>query len=301
MNGIVAARRSLPGNPAYDDPATAQQGIPYQAWSLHCKMALLNWCNDSGNPILPDYCNADPYWQIVDNNGVELARLDFLLVGNVPYLELNGWWFDQQPVPSELTTADAIQNVVVVPGLSKAGDHADFAADLTITGYDTGVVTATIIDGNGNTLSCTSVTSGDNRFPSALTINGGNAMTVGGAGFQIDATPNGCLTWGYLPKGGYAPTITGFTPDSGPIATTVTITGTNFTQTTAVAFNGTAAGNVTVLNDTTLTALVMTGTTTGPISVTTMGGTAVSAANFTVIPVPTITGFTPTSGVSGTR
>ncbi len=126
-------------------------------------------------------------------------------------------------------------------------------------------------------------------------------MTVGGAGFQIDATPNGCLTWGYLPKGGYAPTITGFTPDSGPIATTVTITGTNFTQTTAVAFNGTAAGNVTVLNDTTLTALVMTGTTTGPISVTTMGGTAVSAANFTVIPVPTITGFTPTSGVSGTR
>ncbi len=100
MNGIVAARRSLPGNPAYDDPATAQQGIPYQAWSLHCKMALLNWCNDSGNPILPDYCNADPYWQIVDNNGVELARLDFLLVGNVPYLELNGWWFDQQPLPA---------------------------------------------------------------------------------------------------------------------------------------------------------------------------------------------------------
>ncbi len=156
-------------------------------------------------------------------------------------------------------------------------------------------------DGNGNTWGSTAVAAGDNRYPGLLTIMGGNAMTVGGVGYQIDATPNGCMTWGYALSGSsvQAPTITSFTPSSGPIGTTVTITGTNFTPTSAVAFNNTPAA-ATVLNSTTISTVVAPGTTTGPISVTTLGGTAVSAANFTIIQAPVITSFTPTIGGTGT-
>ena len=68
----------------------------------------------------------------------------------------------------------------------------------------------------------------------------------------------------------------------------MTITGTNFTPTTSVSFNGTATASTTVLNDTTISAVVAPGTSTGPISATTLGGTAVSTVNFTIIPAPTI-------------
>lgn len=82
------------------------------------------------------------------------------------------------------------------------------------------------------------------------------------------------------------PTITSFTPISGPTGTTVTITGTNFDTTPAnniVMFHGTAA-TVTASTSTSITATVPTGATTGPISVTVGGNTATSATNFTVAP-----------------
>jgi hypothetical protein len=78
-----------------------------------------------------------------------------------------------------------------------------------------------------------------------------------------------------------APTISGFSPSSGPVGTTVTISGTNLTKATSVKFNGTPA---TVLTDTAgqITATVPAGASTGSITVTTAGGTATSATNFTV-------------------
>jgi hypothetical protein len=53
-----------------------------------------------------------------------------------------------------------------------------------------------------------------------------------------------------------APTVTGISPTSGPMAggTGVTITGTNFTGATAVTIGGVAATSITVVNDTTITA-----------------------------------------------
>src|SRR5216117_1100554 len=73
------------------------------------------------------------------------------------------------------------------------------------------------------------------------------------------------------------PTVTSFTPASGPVGTSVTISGTNFTGASAVLFNG-ASASFTVASATTITATVPTGSTTGPISVTTSAGTASSAA-----------------------
>jgi hypothetical protein len=79
------------------------------------------------------------------------------------------------------------------------------------------------------------------------------------------------------------PTITSFTPTSGIAGTTVTITGTNFTGATAVAFDGTNA-TFTVNSDTQITATVPDVAITGRITVTGPGGTATSLNNFTINP-----------------
>ncbi len=98
------------------------------------------------------------------------------------------------------------------------------------------------------------------------------------------------------------PSISGFSPTSGPSGTSVTINGSNFTGATAVAFNGTSA-SFTVNSGTQITTTVPGGATSGPITVTTPGGTATSSpSNFSVTgsPTPTITSFSPTSGPVGT-
>jgi hypothetical protein len=79
-----------------------------------------------------------------------------------------------------------------------------------------------------------------------------------------------------------APVITGFTPTSGDIGSVVTISGTNFTGTTAVTFGGVPAGQFAVVSDTSISATVPPGATTGRIRVTTGGGTATSVSDFTV-------------------
>ena len=83
------------------------------------------------------------------------------------------------------------------------------------------------------------------------------------------------------------PTITTFTPTSGPVGTVVTITGTNFTGATQVRFGGISAVTFNVDSPTQITATVPAGAVTGVVSVTTPGGTANSASNFTVT-VPNI-------------
>src|SRR6478609_3688200 len=87
-----------------------------------------------------------------------------------------------------------------------------------------------------------------------------------------------------------------FAPTFGPAGTSVTITGTAFTGATAVSFNGAAAG-FTEGPPGTITTTVPAGATTGPITVTTLDGTATSAGNFTVTPggPPFGLGATPSS------
>jgi|GEM_PF-6630013 len=98
-----------------------------------------------------------------------------------------------------------------------------------------------------------------------------------------------------------APKIIAFNPTSGPVGTIVTITGSNFTGTT-VKFNGVNA-IFTVDSPTQITATVPSGATTGPISVTTPGGTAVSATNFTVLntPVGNNVGVQPVDSTTGNK
>jgi len=96
------------------------------------------------------------------------------------------------------------------------------------------------------------------------------------------------------------PTISSFTPSSGPIGTGVDILGTNFTGATIVTFHSTKA-DFTVESDSEIRATVPTGATTGWISVATPGGSALSSSSFVVTGVaPAISSFTPTSGPVGT-
>jgi Phosphoesterase family len=93
------------------------------------------------------------------------------------------------------------------------------------------------------------------------------------------------------------PEITGFTPTMGPDRATVMITGTGFTYTTVLGFNGTGQASFTVSGDTQITTTVPAGATSGTLTVTTPGGTATSPSSFTV--QPAIGGFSPTSAPIG--
>jgi uncharacterized repeat protein (TIGR03803 family) len=78
------------------------------------------------------------------------------------------------------------------------------------------------------------------------------------------------------------PSISSFTPASGPVGTSVAIKGNSFSGTSKVTFGGVAATSYQVISDTEVDALVPTGAITGAIAVTTPGGTGTSSTNFTV-------------------
>jgi len=95
------------------------------------------------------------------------------------------------------------------------------------------------------------------------------------------------------------PQISSLSPNSGPIGTSVTISGTNFgaTQgTSTITFNGTAA-TPSSWAATTIVAPVPAGATTGPVVVT-VGGQASAGVTFTII--PHINTLSPVSGPVGT-
>src|SRR5213594_2391705 len=95
------------------------------------------------------------------------------------------------------------------------------------------------------------------------------------------------------------PTITSFTPTSGPVGTMVTISGTDFTGVTAVTFNGVNGDPFTVTSATAIQDSVPMGATTGPLSVTTTGGMATSASVFTVVNDATPPAVSITAPVAG--
>ncbi len=117
--------------------------------------------------------------------------------------------------------------------------------------------------------------------------------TLSGTTFITATVPTGALTGAVTVTTGtttlttpqsfrVTPVLTSFTPSTGPVGTVVTINGNGLQQTTKVTFNGKSA-SFTVVSDSQVTATVPTGATTGKIAVTTKGGTANSATNFTVM------------------
>ncbi len=108
------------------------------------------------------------------------------------------------------------------------------------------------------------------------TLISGNTVTAGSTVGSLATT-----TYFVLATKVAAPTISSFTPSSGYVGTSITITGTNFTGATAVSIGAVAAASYTVNSSTQITATVAAGASTGTISVTTPGGTATSGSSFT--------------------
>src|SRR5215470_4473995 len=122
--------------------------------------------------------------------------------------------------------------------------------------------------------------------------------------FALFLAANGC-GGGYNGGGGggNAPYIASVSPGSGPVGTSVTISGNYFGASegsSTVTFNGTA-GTPTSWGDTSIIVPVPSVATTGPVVVI-VGGKASNSMTFTVTAAatPTITSLSPTSGPVGT-
>ena len=83
-----------------------------------------------------------------------------------------------------------------------------------------------------------------------------------------------------------APTISSFSPASGPVGTSVLINGTNLSAVSGVQFNGVAASVWKIVSATQISATVPLGATTGAVRVSTASASATSSTAFTVTTPP---------------
>ncbi len=164
---------------------------------------------------------------------------------------------------------------------------AGYGQTVTITGANFSGNVFQVRFGNVDALSFTVVS------PTTIT-----AVVGTGATGDVKVTSNygaGSIAgFTYLP----IPVVNSFAPLSAGAGGIVTISGNNFTGTTAVSFGGVAAATFTVVNATTITAVVGAGAS-GAVKVTNTFGNH-SRPGFTFYPAPTITSFSPTVGWSGT-
>jgi len=203
------------------------------------------------------------------------------------------------PVPAGATTGNV---VVTVGGLASNGVTFTVAPKITTLSPTSGPVATSV--------TITGTTFGATQGTSTVTFNGTAATPTSWSATSIvvpvpagaTTTGNVVVTVGGLASNGVtftvAPQITTLSPTSGPVATSVTITGTTFgaTQATStVTFNGTAA-TPTSWSATSIVVPVPAGATTGNVVVT-VGGLASNSVTFTVNRPPTL--ITPADQVSG--
>ena len=169
----------------------------------------------------------------------------------------------------------------------------------------------------GTSVTITGANFGSTQGSSTVKFNGTVATPTSWSATSIVATvPSGAGTGNVVVTvGGQAsngvsftvtttsPSITGLNPTSGPVGTSVTITGTNFggsQGSSTVTFNGTAA-TVSSWTATSIAVTVPSGATTGNVAVT-VGGQASNGVSFTVATTTSlsITSLNPTSGPVGT-
>ena len=190
--------------------------------------------------------------------------------------------FDDLDLETAVLTTPYI--VSLAPGAGLVGDSVDIHG-ANLTG-------ATSLTFNGTAASFTvdsdqeihaTVPPGATTGPISVTTPSGTSTSL--AAFDVLPPP---------------PTISSFTPTSGPVGTIVDIHGSNFSDVVSVKFkNSFQPTEFTVDSDSEIHATVPADAVTGPISVTNISGTGSSASSFTV-PLPTVSSLTPSSGPVGT-
>ncbi len=256
--------------------------------------------------------NTTNYHSIATSAGnVNVTPLTDLLIANLAGTATPGSWF------ASLTTT---QLAAISAGqVTTATTNVKTALGLTtqLTGIDpiTTVFTPTNDNVMDNTLEAfqAAITSNGTSYASLLTGAGASAN----AGFTVPAGFNTVLSNAYVPpaSGVSIPTITSFTPSTGAVRTsmTMTITGTNLSSVSDVLFTGPStstgfvSGVIATQTATSITTTVPASLTAGSytVSVVHPGGEVVAAGSFTVTAaaggaMPVIIGFSPTNGAVGT-
>src|SRR5258706_5271294 len=144
----------------------------------------------------------------------------------------------------------------------------------------------------------TKVTTLDSKSETQVTVKVPDGLALGATDVTVtsDGGTSNKISFTVVTK----PTITDFTPQGGPAGTHVVITGTSLEETAHVFFGATeSTPPPTILSATQVDAVVPPSATSVKIKVITSGGEALSATDFIAKGAPTITSFSPASGIAG--
>lgn len=198
----------------------------------------------------------------------------------------------------DVIALDTATPLPTVTGVSPASGYAAGGTTVTVTGTNLTGVSKVLFDSPGTA---------NPAAGTAVTVVSASQLTVKTPAHAVGAVPvrvvnatgtsvPGVATFGYV-QAPPAPTIASISPASGPVTggTTVTVTGTNLTDASAVKFGPAAGTAVTVLSATRLTVNSPAGSVgVVDISVTTPSGTATTTAGhgFTYTAPPTTADWT---------
>jgi RHS repeat-associated protein len=183
--------------------------------------------------------------------------------------------------------------VVLVPNIASLSPTTGaVGASVTITGTNFGATQGSgSVSFNGTAATVTSWSA------TSIVVSVPSGATTGNVVVTASSQASNGVNFTVVP----APSVTSLSPNSGAAGVSVTIAGTNFGVTQgngSVSFNGTS---VTPLSwsATSVVAAVPSSATTGNVVVN-ASGVASNGVNFTVLPTPSITSLSPTSGPVGT-
>jgi hypothetical protein len=167
-------------------------------------------------------------------------------------------------------------------------------AGITIWGSDFGASQGTsTVTFNGTSALPTSWSS------TTIAVNVPSGATTGYVVVTVGGVASNGVTFTVVP----APAITNLTPASGAVGAALTITGTNFGSyrwdNVKATLNGILLSSIWSWSTTSIATNVPSGATTGSVVVT-VNGVASNGVSFTVLPTPSITSLTPSSGAVGT-
>ena len=193
--------------------------------------------------------------------------------------------------PADQFTYGAAPSPPAVTGLNPADGSSSGGTSVQISGSGFSGAQAVYFGDMGATYTVISPTEIIATTPPGSGAVNVSVLTSGGL-----SPPSAGSSYRYLG----VPTVTGLDQRFGSQAggTSVTVTGTGFTDATSVSFGSTAATDLVVVSDTELTVDAPTGTGTVDVTVTTPGGTSVqgSADQFTYLGRPVVTSAEPSSG-----
>ena len=206
------------------------------------------------------------------------------------------------PVPTAATTGNV---VVTVNGSSSNGVAFTVTPKITALSPSSGAIGASVtINGSGfgsaqgtNTVKFNGTTATPSSWSATSIITPvPTGATTGNVVVSVNSVVSSGFSFTVLP----APSMSGLSPNSGAVGASVTINGSNFGSTqgsSTVSFNGTLA-TPTSWNANSIVAPVPSGATTGSVVVHASGVNS-NGVSFTVLPAPTISGLSPTSGAVG--